>query len=309
MRALSALSLGIALVWSGGVLAAAVPQGSSYDSRMQQVSFNPRNTTVIKASEGYVSTLVFDDDEDVISTRVGMPKGWDVQKEANRVYITVAPIKQTVKAVKSGGDDGETEETVQVFQPTDEGWRTNLFVTTTKRFYSLELRLIDAGKSTKDVAYVVNYLYPQEARMKEQAAQAERQKEFEKQRMQQSIERQFELAKAPRNWAYSMRVAKGSRLITPDFAYDDGRFTYLGFSPVKTFPSVFLEENGKEVSVKPTTEQKGDFKVMVISQTNPRFVLRSGDSVVGVENQGFGKVTVKDGNTVSPNVERVEVQP
>ncbi|EHM4620430.1 P-type conjugative transfer protein VirB9 [Salmonella enterica] len=296
------------LCGTGVVSAAALPQGSSYDSRMQQVSYNSRNTTVVHAAEGYVSTLVFADDEDVISTQTGFIKGWNVTKEGNRVYIRVAPVKQPVKTVKSGEDGDETVETEQVFQPEDKGWRTNLFVTTTKHFYSLELRLIDNGKPLDKLAYVVSYQYPQEARRKAEVALAERQRELEQKRLQTTMQREFENAQSPRNWSYFMRVGKDSRDITPDIAYDDGRFTYLGFSPLKKFPAVFSVNSGNEQIVQSTVQQKGNFKMLVIQQVNPRFVLRAGDKVVGIENQGYGKVIVGDGSTVSPKVERVEVE-
>lgn len=302
-----ALFAGLSLSASGLAFSAAVPQGSGYDSRMQQVSYNPRNTTVVNAAEGYVSTLVFADDEDVISTQTGFIKGWNVAKEGNRVYIRVAPVKQPVQTVKSSDDGAETVETEQVFQPQDKGWRTNLFVTTTKHFYSLELRLIDSGKPMDKLAYVVSYQYPQEARRKAEAALAGRQREFERQQMQLSLKREFDNAQSPRNWDYWMRVGKNSRDITPDLAYDDGRFTYLGFSPLKTFPAAFAVSGDREQIIPATVQQKGNFKMLVIQQLNPRFVLRAGDKVVGIENQGFGKVTVSDGNTVSPNVQRVEV--
>ncbi|EKN4845687.1 conjugal transfer protein, partial [Yersinia enterocolitica] len=49
--------------------AAVVPSGSGFDPRNQNVSYNPQNTTVINSAVGYTTTLVFDDDETVISAR------------------------------------------------------------------------------------------------------------------------------------------------------------------------------------------------------------------------------------------------
>lgn len=298
---------GLVLV-SGGVQAAAIPQGSRFDSRMQQVAYHPRNTTLVYAAEGYVSTLVFSEEEEVISTQTGFTKGWNVTKEGNRVYIRVAPVKQPIRTIKSGEDGDEEVESERVFEPQDKDWRTNLFVTTTKHVYSLELRLIDKGQPLSQLAYVIDYRYPQEEHAQTRKTQQARQREWEKAQMKQSIAQAFDAAQAPRNWDYYMRVAKDSRDIAPDFAYDDGRFTYLGFSPIKTFPAAFVAYGEKEHIVNASVQQKGNYKVLVIHQINPRFVLRAGHKVVGIENHGVGKVTVPDGNTISPHVQRVETE-
>jgi type IV secretion system protein VirB9 len=105
-----------------------------------------------------------------------------------------------------------------------------------------------------------------------------------------------------------MRVGKDSQKITPDFAYDNGIFTYVGFSTLKTFPSAFLYHNGKEQSLNFSVETKGKYKVMVIHNVNDKFVLRYGNQVVGVVNQSFGDVKVAPRTTLSPTVERVEVK-
>lgn len=66
--------------------AAVLPSGSRFDPRNQIVSYNPNNTTIINSAVGYTTTLVFDEDETVISARTGFPQGWAVNKEDNPVY-------------------------------------------------------------------------------------------------------------------------------------------------------------------------------------------------------------------------------
>ncbi|HFZ1935473.1 TPA: P-type conjugative transfer protein VirB9 [Serratia marcescens] len=295
----------IALVLSSALLlqtanAAVSPSSRGYDSRMQQVSYNASNTTVITAGVGYLSTLVFDDEETVLDARPGMEKGWDIKHDANRVYIRAVPIAQPVP-----GENGQ--QVNQVFEPTSKDWVTNLFIVTTKRYYSVELHVQEAGKPTGTLSYVVSYTYPQETRAKAAKMESARLKELQQQQENQRIEKALANAQVPRNWEYYMQVGKDSGMITPDFAYDDGRFTYIGFSPVKKLPAAFMYSNGKEIATNPGIKQKGNYKVIVIPQVNPTFVLRYGNAVIGLVNKGFGKVTVKDGSTVSPNVERVEV--
>ncbi|EFW11109.1 putative TriH conjugal transfer protein, partial [Serratia symbiotica str. Tucson] len=90
-------------------------------------------------------------------------KGWDVQHDANRVYITPVPVTQTEEVT---GSDGNITRIERVYEPSPENWTTNLFVVTTKRYYSMELRVNEPGKSAGQQAYVVNYSYPQEDRKK-----------------------------------------------------------------------------------------------------------------------------------------------
>ena len=59
-----ALLLTAASAWG-----AATPRGSAYDSRMQNVSYNSQNATVVNTRPGYVTTLLFDDDEAVIDVQ------------------------------------------------------------------------------------------------------------------------------------------------------------------------------------------------------------------------------------------------
>ena len=49
-----------------------------------------------------------------------------------------------------------------------------------------------------------------------------------------------EKTRVPKNWDFIAHINKNSDDIAPDFAYDDGVFTYLGFWHTKTIPSVFI---------------------------------------------------------------------
>ena len=86
-----ALLLTAASAWG-----AATPHGSAYDSRMQNIPYNSQNTTVINTRAGYITTLVFDADEEVITATAGFPQGWTITSDRNRVGISPAPVKQPV---------------------------------------------------------------------------------------------------------------------------------------------------------------------------------------------------------------------
>lgn len=287
------------LLASSGAWSAAIPQGSAYDSHMQNIAYNSQNSTIVNTRSGFVTTLIFDDDEEVIDAQPGFQAGWTVTKDKNRVGIRPEPIKQPVT-----GADGKNVD--QVFTPTDKDWQTNLFVTTTRRYYSIMLHVIDDEKQVKGLAFVVRYSYPGDVQKQTAAAQAARQQELQEMQEKELIQARFKKATTPKNWRYTRRVAAGSESISPDFAYDDGRFTYLGFSPLKRIPAPFVVVNGNEQQITPGFDTQGNYRVMVLRSLSPRFVLRYGNDkagqVVGIENAGFGKVTVANGDTVSPSV-------
>lgn len=96
-------------------------------------------------------------------------------------------------------------------------------------------------------------------------------------------------------------MAIGSATIAPDFTWDDGRFAYIGFSPTKTLPSVFRVVNGREQAVTPRTVKRGNYTMMAVP-ASPQLVLRYGTSVVGIENDGFGRIPLTNSDTVSTSV-------
>ena len=287
------------LMVSCATWSAATPRGSGYDSRMQNVSYNSQNATVVNTRPGYVTTLLFDDDETVIDAQAGFPKGWTVTKSDNRVGVSPNPITQPVT-------DASGNNVSQVFLPTAKDWKTNLFVVTSKRDYSLELNVLDHDSPAQ--AFVIRYHYPAEVRQQSaaasaarQAQQRERQEKQRERQEKQQIAAAFGEASMPRNWRYTKRVAAGSASIAPDFAWDDGRFAYIGFSPIRTLPSVFRVVNGREQALTPRTVKQGNYIVMVVPAA-PQLVLRYGTSVVGIENDGFGRIAITRSDTVSPSV-------
>lgn len=289
--------------------AAVLPSGSRFDPRNQFVSYNPQNTTVINSAVGYTTTLVFDDDETVISARTGFPQGWSVNKEDNLVYVEVKPVKQTVQNNNTDENGKQSSEVVNVaLDPeTDlERWRTNLFVRTTKRNYSMELNARTFRQPDK-IAFVVNYQYPQERRKEQAEIEKKRIEEYNKRQEEKTINNALENAKSPRNWQYWKRVAEGSQDISPDYAYDDGRYTWFGFSPLKKIPSIFVMSGDQETLTNPVVKKSSSFTVVGVP-VDQRFVLRIGNQVVGVENRGFGKVRLPAGDTVSPKVEKEVIQ-
>lgn len=288
----------LALMMCGTAWCAAIPQSSRYDARVQQVVYNPLNVTVVNTRPGFMTTLVFDSDEAVISARPGFEEAWEATPDANRVNVRPVALVQGAP-----GTDGNTTQVV--IPPNSQDWHTNLLIVTTRRLYNVELNVID-DKSPQQPAFQVSYRYPGEAQEKASRETAARMREQEQKQQQADIQQALNAAQTPRNWDYLKYPGRDSTHIVPDFAYDDGRFTFVGFSPAKSIPSVTKELNGQEHVVNSSIRRKGNFTVLAIQEVTPRLVLRSGNAVVGLENRGFGKVQDADGATVSPQVDRVE---
>ncbi|POW31674.1 P-type conjugative transfer protein VirB9 [Pectobacterium atrosepticum] len=288
----------LALIMCGTAWCAAIPQASRYDARVQQVVYNPLNVTVVSTRPGFMTTLVFDSDEAVISARPGFEEAWEATPDANRVNIRPVALVQGTP-----GADGNTTQVV--IPPNSQDWHTNLLIVTTRRLYNVELNVID-DKSPQQPAFQVSYRYPGEDRENASRETAARALEREQKQQQTDIQQALNAAQTPRNWDYLKYPGRDSTRIVPDFAYDDGRFTFVGFSPAKSIPSVTKALNGQEHVVNSSIRRKGNFTVLAIQEVTPRLVLRSGNAVVGLENRGFGKVQAADGATVSPQVDRVE---
>ena len=103
-----------------------------------------------------------------------------------------------------------------------------------------------------------------------------------------------------------MHVNKGSDTIAPDFVYDDGVFTYIGFNSTKTIPSIFLfDEANKESILNTHLKKDGNYDVLVVHKIAQKLLLRSGDKLVGIMNNSYGKNPLsKTYDTTKQNIER-----
>ena len=261
------------------------PKGSSYDARMQKVPYNPQDVTTINTRLGFVTTIIFDDDEIVEKAISGFDAGWSITMYQNKLFISAVPVEQEFSQDQ---DQEAPNAAVRRFEPSPKDWRTNLFVSTNKRHYSMDLNIIPQGV----YAHVVRYGYPE----KETAD-----------RDKQKIAINLAQDKYPRNWNYHFKMGEASDNIVPDFAYDDGALTYLGFREGKSFPSVFLLNGSDEQIINTSIEQKGNYKVMVIHKLNKAFVLRYGTQVVGILNKSFGSYVKPYSSTSSSSVKREDI--
>ncbi|MCF0231890.1 MAG: P-type conjugative transfer protein VirB9 [Enterococcus sp.] len=265
--------------------AASDPAKSRFDSRIQTQTYNALDVTEIKIKDGFATAILFANDERIIDIASGFSDGWEFKDSNSVIYIKP-------KAVEVESAEGKV-----VFEPKVKEWDTNLLVSTNKRNYVFDLILID---DMKKVSYQVNFRYPNDEQKKRQENAKKAQEKAEK----QHVETALNVTKTPKNWDFSMKVRKGSEVIAPDYAYDDGVFTYLGFARNKTFSAVFLLEGKQESLLNTHVREDGRYQVLVIQKTAEKLVLRSGDKVVGIFNGGYGKNLASYNTTISDEVAR-----
>ena len=290
----------------------ALPKNSKYDNRINHINYNGENVTLIKLAVGYVTMLEFANDERSINIVTGFSDGWEILAKENFVFLKPKSyaVKQNEQTLTD--ENGKKIKLDSFIHPTSEieKWKTNLIITTNKRIYSFDLVLVDNNESFN---YQISFRYPQEEilkreeeRKKIELAQLKADEKSKKVAEKNKIENELNRVNVPRNYDFVMHINKNSENIAPNFAYDDGVFTYIGFDNTKTMPSVFLfDETNGETMANTHIEKHGNYEVLVIHQTAQNIFLRSGDKLVGVKNNGYAKNPLeKTFTTKSKNVIR-----
>ena len=138
----------------------------------------------------------------------------------------------------------------------------------------------------------------EEEALREQAIREQKEQERLEKEKKEKIDDELTRTSVPKNYDYVMHVNKDSEIISPDFVYDDGLFTYVGFRRVKTIPSFFTyhEEDGEpsEAIVATHLKKYDKFNVVVVHKTFDRLLLRNGNQLVGVKNNGYMRNEIDD---------------
>ncbi|KAJ6644914.1 Type IV secretion system protein VirB11 [Pseudolycoriella hygida] len=234
------------LLGEDAILAEIVPKSSKYDSRIQNIAYNSDNVTKINAKLGFITTIVFSDDEIIEKAIAGFSLGWKITAYNNKLFITPVPVSALEK---DGEDDLAGNNTVE----------NGAKIAPISKDH-------DNGGKHPLPAYMVNYSYPEQEKCVQE---------------QQYINDKLRTRQDPKNWHYFAKIGKDSENILPNFAYDDGAMIYLGFSSIKNLPSVFLFNNGQEQTTNYSIKQQGNFKILVIHRLSERLILRYGKQIVG----------------------------
>ncbi|MFY4755977.1 P-type conjugative transfer protein VirB9 [Campylobacter jejuni] len=284
----------ISLFLNTFIWALSIPKTSIFDKRIAYAVYNANDVFQVNAKNGYVSVLEFGLDERIINTATGFAQGWDLIEKDNLLFIKPKAYK-TQLVQQDGNNIGENQTSQEfVVDPNPSDWKTNLIVITNLNTYVFDLKLVTKNSNT---TYKLSFSYPQK--------ELKTAKEFLEAQEQENIRTDLNKNTIPRNWDFYMKVNKGSEDISPNFAYDDGVFTYLGFDNTKTFPAVFMYENGKESILNTHIKKDGNYDVLVIQKIAKQILLRSGDKVVGIFNRGYAKNPLrKTRETSNENIQR-----
>lgn len=174
-------------------------------------------------------------------------------------------------------------------KPKAEEANTNLIIVTDRRTYTFRLSL--QGEQ-KNATYQVAFRYPEV----EAAKAAERRRDA-------ALDAGFRGRHGAYNLDYSM---SGDRDIAPVNAWDNGVHTFFKFPGGRDMPAItMVGEDGKESIVNRTTHGASNNTVMV-HKVSARWMLRLGDRVLAVFNEGFDRYGVENtSGTSSPAVKRV----
>lgn len=281
------------------VFALNVPKGSKYDKKITFATYNANDVFEVKCANGFVSVIKFGDDERIINIATGFSAGWDINDRDN--YLFIKPKAYAIVQAEQNltAPDGQKIEFngASFIQPNSSDWKTNLIITTNERDYAFDL-VIEQDKPF----YKLSFSYPDEKKAKKEQEQIKKQIVENKKNLQKELDK----TSIPKNWNFLAHINQNSENIVPDFAYDDGIFTYLGFSQSKTIPSVFMfDENDKESLLNTHIKKDGNYDVLVIHKLAKRILLRSGEKLVGVFNKGYGKNLLEEPqNTINKNIKR-----
>lgn len=229
------------------------PSRSNLDSRIQTTPYKANDVVLIRAAIGRAVHVVLGEGEEVREMATGNSEAWEIKDAKNSIYM------------KPKLPDAET----------------NLLVTTNKRPYSFDLRVVEANKAT----YRLTFTYPAE----EMAA---KQQQLEKNKIHFSFETPPKIA----NDNYTITIGENSEEIRPVSAFDDGTFTYVKFKRGLEMPVIFKQTDDKKEEII-NSHVKGDW--VVLHGIYKNMMIRAGSAVIALHNEGYqiGSVGTETGTS------------
>lgn len=248
----------------------AVPNAGTSDKRIKTIDYDPNQVVLIVGREGYATDVRLNDDEKITHVAIGNADAWQV-----------APVEQHL-----------------ILKPKTSDAKTNAIVLTDKhRVYNMLLTTAEAkakGPGGGDDQYFqIEFRYPAEVKAKADQARA----------VDNVRDQLAHPKRVVRNPNY---FACGDKAVTPDQAFDDGRFTYLRYAGNRAMPAVYsVADDGSEQIVNRDVDADSP-DTIVLHQIAKKLVFRMGNMVGCVVNKSYDPKGVANFNgTVAPNIERV----
>jgi type IV secretion system protein VirB9 len=158
-----------------------------------------------------------------------------------------------------------------LFKPTEGHADTNLLIVSDRRRYAIQLVTAERGEQA---VWSLTFAYPDtRARLAEAAAK--------KQALAADRARSGAATSVHANENYDMQ---GDTVLAPTAIWDDGRFTYFRYATTRDLPVIFrLLPDGSEALV----NSHADGDTVVVHETSANFMLRLGQSVLGIRNNAY----------------------
>jgi type IV secretion system protein VirB9 len=227
------------------------PHPGQLDKRVRFIDFQPSEVVKLVGHYGFSTDIQFSPTEKVNKIAIGDKAAWDIAPIDNHLFI------------KAVGDKA----------------LTNMTVLTNRHVYNFELSAhwSENGASPRpnDMMFQINFNYPEDIAA---VQQAKAEAEILKAKLNAEDEQ------LPENWNY---WAKGSSGITPNIAFDDGRFTYLKFKNNRAMPAIYIINDDDSESLVNTHIDPKKKDTIVVHKVVKQLVLRKGKSVVCLFNKSF----------------------
>jgi type IV secretion system protein VirB6 len=232
------------------LLAAAAPAMAG-DPRIQSRLYDPEEVVTLRGKANVQATIRFGEEERIENVAIGDSSKWQVTPNKRADLLFVKPLAANA--------------------------RTNMTVVTNENTYLFDLV---ASPGHSNPLYVLSFDYPQKV---EEVEVAEAEPAIAGPNSVEQAAANDDLAvldPATFNWEWAM---EGSEDLLPQRIFDNGRATFLAWSPDAPLPVILVRDHeGKEGPVNYAV--RGD--VLVVDLVPREFVLRSGEDTAILRNEG-----------------------
>ena len=233
------------------IFGAALPAAAQV---IQEYEYEPNRIYQVRTGLGITTQIELSPNEEILDYSTGFSNGWDMSRRDNVFYL----------------------------KPKNVDVDTNMMVRTATHSYIFELKVVAtdwrALEQAKNagVQYKIRFVYPSDA---EFAA-----KESDESAPQPELSTQLDKSRQY-NFDYQYATRTKQAWLIPANVYDDGRFTYVRMSDLKSiptgnFPAVFAREREDSEDFVVNTTVEGN--TLIVHGTYPYLVIRHGKNVVGL---------------------------
>lgn len=224
----------------------------AYAQAVDEYDYEPDRIYPVRTGLGITTQIELSPNEEVRDYSTGFSSGWELTRRENVFYL----------------------------KPKNVDVDTNMMIRTATHSYIFELKVVATDWTTLEqakragVQYKISFRYPSDT---EFAAEAEAEKTPELSTLLEK-DRHY-------NFDYDYSTRTKQAWLIPTNVYDDGQFTYVRMSDLKSFPTgnfpaVFARE--REHSEDFVVNTTVDKNTLVVHGTYPYLIIRHGKNVVGL---------------------------